>query len=276
MQKRRDNKASSPKVSSPVKTPQKALRGPSRPTKRSSPDEPEPKKRRKLTKERDTQRKSKGVDTDSDEIISPRVKHKASEVKNKQSEEESSSLSDVDGTASAPEEAEGKPTVFASRAANLSESELSELVDDEPKPKGRKKGPSEGKPKKEAKKKGRKSAEKKDLDPSAEEIKRLQGWLIKCGIRKMWARELKPYTIPKEKIRHLKDLLADAGMNGRYSMEKASQIREARELQADLEAVQEGAKRWGKVSEGEEEEPQPQKKRSTVLPNFDFFESESE
>jgi hypothetical protein len=70
----------------------------------------------------------------------------------------------------------------------------------------------------------------------------------------MWARELKPYDTPKAKLQHLRNMLSDAGMTGRYSVEKANQIREARELQADLEAVQEGAKYWGKQESGGDEE----------------------
>ena len=195
---------------------------------------------------------------------------------------ESSSLSDVDGNASEPQEP-ATTTISTNRAAEASESELSELIDEEPKPKRRKKGPSEQKQKKESKdkkKRGRRSAEKKELDPNAEEIKRLQGWLLKCGIRKMWARELKPYDTPKEKIRHLKQMLADAGMGGRYSAEKASQIREARELAADLEAIQEGDKRWGNREKGEqnddEEEDLPMNRRPRGLPNVDLLEVESD
>ena len=49
-------------------------------------------------------------------------------------------------------------------------------------------------------------------------------------------------------------MLADAGMSGRYSIEKASQIKEQRELKADIEAVQQGAERWGKQKNGNAEE----------------------
>lgn len=91
-----------------------------------------------------------------------------------------------------------------------------------------------------------------DIDPDFSEIKRLQSWLVKCGIRKLWGRELKPYDTPKAKITHLKDMLADAGMTGRYSLEKASQIKEQRELRADIEAVKEGAERWGMNVDAEE------------------------
>ncbi|GAM40888.1 transcriptional regulator [Talaromyces pinophilus] len=136
-----------------------------------------------------------------------------------------------------------------------SESEMSVLLDEEP-PKPR--------PKKAAsvpKARAPKSTSKPttDADPDQAEIKRLQGWLIKCGIRKMWARELAPYDTPKAKIKHLKMMLENAGMKGRYSADKARQIREARELQADLEAVKEGASRWGTGSaqdeSGSEEKP---------------------
>ena len=92
------------------------------------------------------------------------------------------------------------------------------------------------------------------IDPKQAEIKRLQGWLVKCGIRKLWGKELKPYESPKAKIKHLKDMLADAGMSGRYSIEKASQIKEQRELKADIEAVQQGVERWGKQKNGNAEE----------------------
>ncbi|KUL84559.1 hypothetical protein ZTR_08734 [Talaromyces verruculosus] len=136
-----------------------------------------------------------------------------------------------------------------------SESEMSVLLDEEPKKPRPKKAASE--PKARAPKSTSKPTT--DADPDQAEIKRLQGWLIKCGIRKMWARELAPYDTPKAKIKHLKTMLEDAGMKGRYSADKARQIREARELQADLEAVKEGASRWGTGSaqdeSGSEEKP---------------------
>ncbi|KAF7512725.1 hypothetical protein GJ744_000292 [Endocarpon pusillum] len=129
-----------------------------------------------------------------------------------------------------------------------SDSELSVLIDEEPPPKKKRKGSSAA-----AEKQGKKPSAPKakatdaDInDPDQAEIKRLQGWLVKCGIRKLWGKELKAYESSKAKIKHLKEMLADAGMTGRYSIEKAGQIKEARELKADIEAVKEGAERWGK------------------------------
>lgn len=137
--------------------------------------------------------------------------------------------------------------------APSSDSELSVLIDSEPPPKTNKKQ----KPLTGAEKRGRKpKTESSDLDPDAAEIKRLQSWLVKCGIRKLWGKELKPYETPKAKIKHLKVMLADAGMTGRYSLEKANQIKEQRELRADIEAVKEGAQRWGKGVDSDNEEDQ--------------------
>ena len=146
--------------------------------------------------------------------------------------------------------------------ASTSDDEMSEVLDEDPKMKGRKRRSDAGKPKtKKTEGTNRKKSSEQSTDPNADEIKRLQGWLIKCGIRKMWHRELAPYDNPKAKIRYLKELLADAGMTGRYSMEKANQIKEERELQADLEAVQEGAKQWGKAETKEEDEAHGRPKR---------------
>jgi len=140
--------------------------------------------------------------------------------------------------------------------AEASDSELSVLIDSEAPPKREKRKSSTTAPGKRGRKPSSAPKTKTDTDvePDAAEIKRLQGWLVKCGMRKLWGKELKPYESPKAKIKHLKDMLADAGMAGRYSLEKANQIKEERELQADIEAVKEGAERWGKEKNAEEEE----------------------
>jgi hypothetical protein len=128
-------------------------------------------------------------------------------------------------------------------------SEMSVLIDDEPMAKMKKNRP---KPASAAAKKSSAKAKvtktRKDtatLDPQEAEIKRLQSWLLKCGIRKLWHRELASYDSPKAKINHLKRMLQDVGLEGRYSVEKANRIKEARELKAEVEAIQASAKRWG-------------------------------
>ncbi|KAI4290078.1 MAG: hypothetical protein L6R35_000648 [Caloplaca aegaea] len=156
-----------------------------------------------------------------------------------------------------------------------SESEMSVLIEEDPK---RKKRAAKAKSEKPSSKKreGSKSAKvpQQPSDPDSEEIKRLQGWLIKCGIRKMWFRELAPYDTSKAKIRHLKDMLTEAGMTGRYSQEKATQIREERELKADIEAVQAGAKQWGRVSSDEEDGGRPRRKVAKGLQELDFLKDD--
>jgi hypothetical protein len=148
-----------------------------------------------------------------------------------------------------------KPTPAFEVKGDVSESELSSLIDESPKRKKRqKKDPSEkrGKAKEpKAKPKAKAAASKgaKDDDPDQAEIKRLQGWLVKCGIRKVWSKELAKCDTPREKIKHLKDMLKDAGMDGKYSVEKAARIKEQREFAKDLEAIQEGEKLWGQVDE---------------------------
>lgn len=150
---------------------------------------------------------------------------------------------------------------------------MSEVLDEAPKPKkgSRKSGSTKPKTKKTESSKAKKASEEPG-DPDVEEIKRLQSWLVKCGIRKMWYRELAPYSTPRAKIHHLKDMLAEVGMTGRYSAEKSNQIREERELKADLEAVQEGAQKWGKTaSEDNASTSRPRRGLAKGLEGLDFL-----
>ena len=155
-----------------------------------------------------------------------------------------------------------------------SESELSSLIDEEPKKKPKRRL-SESKDSKSKKKntqmpKSKKMTETK-TDPDSEEIKRLQGWLVKCGIRKMWFRELASCDTSKAKIHHLKDMLTEAGMTGRYSVEKANRIRNERELKSELEAVQAGDKHWGKENSVGEDDVKPKRRLARGLKELDFL-----
>lgn len=136
------------------------------------------------------------------------------------------------------------------------DSDMSVLIDDPP-PKKRggrgKKSTSPGTTaKKPTKKAAATSTSSKDLSPDEEEIKRLQSWLIKCGIRKLWHRELADDKFPtsKAKVAHLKSMLSDAGMTGRFSAEKAKSIKEARELEAELEAARDFEEKFGTGGRG--------------------------
>lgn len=131
------------------------------------------------------------------------------------------------------------------------EDEYSDVID-EPQPTKRKRGE---KKEPSSKPKASKSAVKKESatpdDPKDVEIKKLQSQLAKCGIRKLWHIELKQHgDNANAKIRHLKKMLADIGMDGRFSEAKAREIKEMRELQADVEAAQEMDRLWGTSSGG--------------------------
>jgi len=65
-------------------------------------------------------------------------------------------------------------------------------------------------------------------------------------MNKIWQFELKQYGDDnRAKIKHLQGVLKEIGMVGRFSEARAREIKEMRELQADLEAVKEGEKSWG-------------------------------
>jgi len=175
-------------------------------------------------------------------------------------------------------DSESMPEKSKNSKPEESEGEMSVVIDKAPKPKRRKRKSSEAAEGGAKKPKASKSKSEAEVDPDDAEIKRLQGWLVKCGIRKMWWKELKPYESSKAKIKHLKDMLSDAGMTGRYTIEKATQIKEARELAADIEAVKEGAERWGKDNDGSEQDGDNKSKRRLVrgAKNYDFLSSDGE
>ena len=200
-----------------------------------------------------------------------------------------------DAPSEVPEESDNgvQPPAKPQQEEDDSSSELSSVIDDpEPvrkKSKSSKARNGDAKPPTKQRKSSTSSTKPKppaETDPSAEEIKRLQSWLVKCGIRKVWGKELKPFNTPRAKISHLRALLADVGMTGRYSNEKAAQIKEARELAADIEAVKEGNERWGKGSgdegdgdgEGDEDSASGRPKRRLVrgAANYDFLSSDGE
>ncbi|TLS23212.1 uncharacterized protein PpBr36_06462 [Pyricularia pennisetigena] len=163
-------------------------------------------------------------------------------ITTKQDDSEDSPLSDVVESPSGNEE-EKKQAV-----EHDSDSSMSIVYDEPPKrKKGKSKGPAEPKAKKAAKASSNKKTAAADAaSPDELEIKKLQGQLVKCGIRKIWAFELKQYgDDTKAKIKHLRGVLRDIGMDGRFSEAKAREIKEMRELAADLEAVQEMDKAWG-------------------------------
>lgn len=178
--------------------------------------------------------------------------------------------------------------VIEGGSASGDESEMSVVLDEPPekKKKGRPRSSSGSTSKKTSMTvKPRKEKEaSKDLSPDEEKIKKLQGWLLKCGIRKIWSRELGKFNTSKEKIQHLKTLLSNVGMTGQYSLAKAKRIKEERELAAEVAWVQQGASDWGRQSDkkitrsGRAADPPiiDSKKNSRGFEDFDFLGDQSD
>ncbi|KAK9354718.1 hypothetical protein V1523DRAFT_424776 [Lipomyces doorenjongii] len=86
-----------------------------------------------------------------------------------------------------------------------------------------------------SKKSKNRSTTKRELgDPLEQKIATLKSWVVKCGVRKRWTRELAPYNTKKDRILHLQKILEGLGMTPRYSLEKAKKIRERREMEAEV------------------------------------------
>jgi len=199
-------------------------------------------------------RRKKVVDDDEEEADEPSTKPKPAprQLKSKAASHIEDSEDDMEqGSPPAEDKDTAKEENETKKTADSdNESEMSVLIDEEPttaKRRGSKSqsAPKEKKPKKEAKKSAPKASDTAD-DPDTAEIKKLQGHLVKCGVRKLWHNELKSYgDNSRAKIKHLRGMLDDVGMTGRFSEAKAREIKERRELLADLESAQEMNKLWG-------------------------------
>jgi hypothetical protein len=62
----------------------------------------------------------------------------------------------------------------------------------------------------------------------------LQAFVVACGVRKTWTKVFEGLDTPGQQIKKLRDILADLGMSGRPSMERAKAIKQERELQKEL------------------------------------------
>jgi hypothetical protein len=80
-------------------------------------------------------------------------------------------------------------------------------------------------------------------------LKTLQTQLAKCGIRKQWKRELAAFSSDKERARHLRGLLREAGVTGRFSERVAREIRERRELEGEIRDAEAFERQWGLEAE---------------------------
>jgi hypothetical protein len=226
------------------------------PKRQSAEPEPPKTKRQKKSSKSDKLLKEEATDESAEEEDVPKKsKPSARRAKAPKSDEEDDATknggTENDGDQKEPvedpmdhEPSEPKATKVSEDVAE--EDEYSDVIDEPPPPKrrkGQKKEPTAKAPKQP--KPSSKSAPASE-DPLDAEIKKLQSQLTKCGVRKLWHNELKQYgDDAKAKIRHLKKMLTDIGMEGRFSEAKAREIKEARELLADAEAAQEMNRLWG-------------------------------
>jgi len=142
------------------------------------------------------------------------------------------------------------------------------------------------KPKAEPPKRKRQAKEPETLSPDEETMKKYKALIVACGVRKVWSKELAGMDSPSEQIAHLRKMLNELGMKGRFSLEQAKTIKAKREIAQELEDVKSfhdkhahadvksrprrasGEKRNKPHDDSEEEEPEvsaerPRKKNAT-------------
>ncbi|KKF92473.1 hypothetical protein CFO_g5178 [Ceratocystis platani] len=129
------------------------------------------------------------------------------------------------------------------------ESDVSSVIDEPPTRKRTSVAKAKSKPEPKPKSAPRKLSSPQSADQ--QEVKKFQQQLGKCGVRKIWGVELKAYgDDDRAKIQHLKNMLRDCGMTGRFSDARAKEIKEQRELMADLHDVQAMDQTWGASEAG--------------------------
>ncbi|KAM0561764.1 hypothetical protein ACHAPJ_002933 [Fusarium lateritium] len=224
---------------------------PQKKRKRAAPKKAAPKKT--APKKAAPRRKTKKVDTDEEDEDVAAHSDAGTPVEKDETENGETTADKAASPTKQNSDTEEKPAAKEDedKPAVDEEEEYSDVIDEPVKPKRKKKEKKEGgsKPAKAPKATVKKNSTSDD--PNTEEIKRLQGYLTKCGVRKLWHNELKQYgDDAKAKIRHLKKMLADVGMDGRFSEAKAREIKERRELLAEVESAKEMSALWGVEGRG--------------------------
>ncbi|KAJ3410600.1 hypothetical protein HDV05_003550 [Chytridiales sp. JEL 0842] len=84
-----------------------------------------------------------------------------------------------------------------------------------------------------------KSSSDEDVtEKQAKEIDRLKGYVLKCGVRKLWGVEFKGLD-GKARIAKLKDILSSLGLtDGRPTLKKCKQIKARREMEQELAGLE--------------------------------------
>ncbi|KAI8052372.1 hypothetical protein BDF22DRAFT_776602 [Syncephalis plumigaleata] len=74
-------------------------------------------------------------------------------------------------------------------------------------------------------------------DADSKKISTLKKYILKCGVRKQWAKELSDCKTGKSQIARLQTILKDLGVEGRPTLEKCNMVAMRRELNAEQEAL---------------------------------------
>jgi hypothetical protein len=73
-------------------------------------------------------------------------------------------------------------------------------------------------------------------DPDEEQIKQLKYYILKCGVRKVWKKELEGLSA-SQSIAKLKNILSELGIEGRPSLAKCEEIKDRLEFEKEMEAI---------------------------------------
>ncbi|CAJ0899134.1 18400_t:CDS:10, partial [Entrophospora sp. SA101] len=96
----------------------------------------------------------------------------------------------------------------------------------------------EDNPKPSTKKKPRKNNDKSSNNNKEEiTIKNLKSFIVKCGVRKIWSKELAGCDDTKSQIKKLKKILVELGVEGRPTNEKCKIVKNHRDLEAELKSM---------------------------------------
>ncbi|KAF4449755.1 transcription factor [Fusarium austroafricanum] len=219
----------------------------------SEEEKPQKKRKRAVPKKAAPKRKSKTIESDNEDGSDAINSDTEAPVQEADEAENDKPTSDKATTPTKPQDSDEEGNASKQDEGNPAvdeEEEYSDVIDEPVKPKRKKEKKETGNKPAKAPKAAHKKVTTSD-DPNTEEIKRLQGQLTKCGVRKLWHNELKKYgDDAKAKIRHLKRMLTDIGMDGRFSEAKAREIKERRELLAEVESAQEMSALWGVEGRG--------------------------
>lgn len=71
---------------------------------------------------------------------------------------------------------------------------------------------------------------------SNQQIQQLKNYILRCGVRKVWKKELEGSSV-SQSISKLKKILQDLGMKGRPSLAKCKVIRDRLELEKEMKGI---------------------------------------